>query len=199
MEAGETIGLALTGLFGIVSTVGVVYQVLDIRQRSRENGPPSDVLQLVGPVPIAAVAMPETGLLRPQHSDTFVAHQNPSSPAVPIMVSGANIPTEQSVQAQSPPPPAMIVRVRQLILSLSVLTVIGFGLLMYVGAVSTPAEGTDAKETTASESLLYGTIATMVFALPFVAVQTLLSLKIGARRTWARIAAIVVMLAQAGL
>src|SRR5690242_886616 len=33
----ETVSLALTGVFGVVSSLGVLYQIIDIRQRSRAS------------------------------------------------------------------------------------------------------------------------------------------------------------------
>jgi hypothetical protein len=107
----DTVSLALTGVFGLVSSVGVLYQVLDIRQRSRasnaEAAPAGAVIQPVAPFPPAAPA----GWPAPEPPTTRIAPYSgpPSPPVSPPYQPVPPLPPYQPVPPPSHPlgrPPA---------------------------------------------------------------------------------------------
>src|SRR5262245_34264881 len=79
----ETVSLWLTGAFGLVSTVGVAYRVVDIRQRGRRSPAPSASAPAVAastatsPPPVEA---PPTPFPEPQHQPLPGSQQTSAPP-----------------------------------------------------------------------------------------------------------------------
>ena len=193
----------MTGVFGLVSSVGVLYQVIDIRRRSR---PQADKVGGTSGEPLAWSAVPpqsrreETstpaGSSRTlDHSaPTYAAESARTTGAVPTSISPINV-EGSAVPTGTAGVPKVIARARKLILALTALTAVGCALLAYVGIAETTSG--DASGNSLTGNLLLGIFMALVLALPLVAIQTVLSVQIGLRRNWARIAAIVMLACQA--
>jgi len=94
-----------------------------------------------------------------------------------------------------PRTPGIIVRVRLLLVVLSILTAVSVALLFYVSQVEYGADTTD--ESTAAVSFVAFAAAFLIFATPLSLIPVLLSVFIGRGRNWARISAVVLLLTQA--
>ena len=106
VSASDALGLVLTALFGIVSTVGVGYQIIDIRRRHRSTPAPAPHVGAHGP-PVPAYGPPV------------------SWPAPPA-----------SLAPPPPPaPPRIVLVVRILLLALTVLAVPNAGLWIFAAVV----------------------------------------------------------------
>jgi hypothetical protein len=191
----ETLSLALTGLFGLVSTVGVVYQVIDIRQRSRkhDNGRAGPVAvappNVVAPAGWQQPAQPPKATPPAQYSGPVVAGPPPvvhHPPAVPV--------------GYGPPrTPSAVVGARVLLLVASVLTAIGVAFVLYVSQVEYGDTSTPSSSTDAAQYLIAAIIVFLIFAVPLATAPTLLSILIGRGRNGARIFTVVVAGLQAFL
>jgi hypothetical protein len=92
--------------------------------------------------------------------------------------------------------PNTVVRARQLMLGLTVLSVAAIGLLFYTSASFEPAGGS-VRKYSPTETFLYGLGAALILAVPLAISLTVLSAKVGSGRNWARITSIAMMMSLA--
>jgi hypothetical protein len=216
----DTVSLALTGVFGVVSSLGVLYQIVDIRQRSRASttagaGPVSAVA--VPPVAAPPVAGP-VGWPPPEPPTTHLAPYSgpPVSPTYPVypqpppgsFTVPAPPPSAYAPSAYYPPPvppqpgplygpppiPRSVLRARLLLLLVSVFTAASVALLIYVSQVEiADAPGS---QTSLPMTVVAGAILILIVATPLSLIPMAMSLLIGRAREWARITSIVVLFSQ---
>jgi hypothetical protein len=218
VAAGETISLTLTAIFGAVSSVGVVYQVIEIRQRSRRSSPAMGQNVVAPAVPTPAVGRMDTPLwtppieprqayVRPEDATVRlgvpppgpapavypVAQPYPAPPAwqpppMPTPVAPPAYPYH--VIATGPPiAPRAVSRVRVLFLVLTVLLVPGVILMSYAISVD-PSPST----TGTRYSFVEYTISYLVLSIPLEVLLVVLSRLVGRGRNGARVTALVVLL-----
>ena len=207
MADSDTVSLALTGVFGVVSSLGVLYQIIDIRQRSRAStagagavpvGPavPPPVAGPVGwppPEPPTTHLAPYSG---PPVSPTYPAYPPPGSYTVPVPTPYYPAPTAPPPGPWFGPPPIprSVLRARLLLLLLSVFTAASVALLVYVSQVEiADAPGS---ESSLPMTVLAGAILILIVATPLSLIPMAMSLLIGRGREWARVTSIVVLFSQ---
>ena len=218
VTASETISLVLTALFGLVSSIGVAYQVIDMRRRPQQAGPPDQPTPAPS-TPEPPLAPVSTGWQQPtfelpslytaarQRAAAAASQQSAAaSPAsTPLMRPSPAFSMAAPMTAQQISGPAtigtprVVVLTRVLLLITSVLSAVSVALLFYIVEVESDQSTT---ATAAEESVAYwlgGLIVFLIIAIPLSTIPTVLSVFIGRGHNWARICATTVAGVQAVL
>jgi hypothetical protein len=173
VDTGEVVGLALTGVFGLVSSIGVVYQVHDIRGRTRS---PRVHTVSAGLQPVVTVVRPQSPELptptasQPDFQDSPSGVSTVGPPAIPPAIRRARI---------------AIVVITVLLVLCSILS----AYLWYVEGYIVTTGGS-------AGAVVTGAFLFTGFELPVISVLTICSRSIGRGRNTGRIGAIAVLLPQ---
>lgn len=216
MAGAETVSLWLTGVFGLVSTVGVTYQIIDIRQRARNlsagstNRPQATAHAPIAPSPVPRPVEPSTTATatgyvvypppQPSQPQPWLDPRSQPQPRYPTEPAPRPAPIPQQpalrvdLQGRSTQPdaPAALQRARLLLVALSVLMV-PVVIAMSYALSKTPPSG----DSRSGTSLGFGAYAIVyvILSIPIVVLLAWLSHKIASGRNWARITTVVVLLA----
>lgn len=204
----ELISVILTAAFGLITTVGVFYQVRDIRNRPHAERQPSTVVPPEAaesqPRPRPTPPPPSTGggpIARQPPWPVEPPHWQPGSdrrpPGTPSNVPQPEIAGSFQYGASGdtmagkaqPVTPKTIRWVRVLILAITVLMIPNASFYV-IGSITA---GDQAQDPFAGLAEWLATICTiLLIAVPLVATPTVLSIQIGRGRNWARFVTVVI-------